>query len=374
MLDRMLAGLAAVAALALALPGDAATPAPAAPAYQPVPGWPTLPNNWLIGDTAAVVVDHADHVWILHRPHSLPDATQARSAPPLIEFDTSGKFIRGWGGPADGYEWPMNEHSLYVDGQDRVWIGGTFPFGRKSDVKTSDDQLLVFTVDGKFLRQYGHEGASGGDADTKNFKEPADIFVDLPHHETYVADGYGNRRIIVIDSETGAFKRMWGAFGNPPMDPGLPPGVLSKPAPMDETGDGSPQFGHPHSVALSKDGLVYLADRSNRRVQVFTPAGKYVTQVFINRAGPAQVSAVAVAFSPDPAQRWLYVADYGNSVVMILDRKTLTEVGRFGSRGTAPGQFQGLHDIAVDSHGDIYTTEVAPGSRVQKFALQPAGR
>ncbi len=200
------------------------------------------------------------------------------------------------------------------------------------------------------------------------------VFVDPRTNEAYIADGYGNRRVLVLDADTGAFKRMWGAFGNVPADPpAAPPAAAGAPAvapPLDTSGRGPDQFGIVHSVEVSKDGLVYVADRGNRRVQVFRTDGTFVTQAFINRAVSSPNTAAGIAFSPDPQQEYLYVADFGNAKVVILRRATLEVLGEFGGLGAQPGQFQNLHHIAVDSKGNMYTAEVAPGRRVQRFVFK----
>jgi DNA-binding beta-propeller fold protein YncE len=217
-------------------------------------------------------------------------------------------------------------------------------------------------------------------------------------NEAFVSDGYGNRRLIVFDADTGAFKRMWGAFGNVPVDwqpikNGFPVKAAAAPTgpesgsaarPTDIEGPGPQQFGGEtpnstaygamgsatHSAQVSNDGLVYVADRGVRRVQVFTTDGKYVAQVFINRAGPSTQSAAGIAFSPDKAQQYMYVADYGNSHIVVVDRKSLQILYQFGERSAKPGDFQGVHHLAVDSKGNIYTGEVAPGARAQKFIFK----
>src|SRR6185295_16568231 len=219
-------------------------------------------------------------------------------------------------------------------------------------------------------------------ADPKNVHQSADVFVWPKTNEAFVADGYGNRRIVVFDADSGAFKRTWGAFGNAPVDPPPPAATTGRgggrggggfmcgtTAPNLETdGPGAQQFGSPtHAVKVSNDGLVYVADRPNRRVQVFTPEGKFVTQTFINRSGPSPQSAAGLAFSPDAQQQFLYVADYGNSHIAVLDRKSLQVLYQFGQRSDKPGDFQGIHHMAIDSKGNIYTGEVAPGARAQRF-------
>jgi hypothetical protein len=154
-----------------------------------------------------VTVDKRDHVWILHRPRSVAAELKQRAAPPVLEFDANGKFVNAWGGDGSGYDWPTTEHGITIDSKDVVWIGGS---------GVGDDMLLNFTLQGKFLREFGKARESKGNSDTGNVNRPADIFVDAKTNEAYVADGYGNRRIVVFDAATGKFKRMWGAFGNPP--------------------------------------------------------------------------------------------------------------------------------------------------------------
>jgi DNA-binding beta-propeller fold protein YncE len=349
-----------------------------APTFAVDPAWPTLPNHWVIGHASGMAVDQHDHVWILHRPQTIPEAQRAQAAPPVLEFDADGKFINAWGGVGPGYDWPDSEHGITVDYKDNVWITGSSPVSL-SPTKRADDMLLKFTRTGKFLLQLGGRDASGLNKDTKSVHQAADVFVYPETNEAFVADGYGNRRVIVLDADTGAFKRMWGAFGNVPEDPpptqpvdNGEPGTAGRgvrpPRPLETEGDGPPQFGSPtHAVKVSHDGLVYVADRSNRRIQVFTLNGKYVTQLFVNRSGPSSSSVASLAFSPDQDQQFLFAADYGNSHIVVIDRKALQVLYQFGQRGASPGDFQGLHHIAIDSKGNLYTGEVAPGARAQRF-------
>lgn len=340
---------------------QAAAPPLRMPVFQVDPSWPALPQDWVLGIVSSVAVDKRDHVWILHRPRTVQDPLKSRAAPPVLEFGADGKFLNAWGGDGQGYDWPLTEHGITVDDKDIVWIGGS---------AVTDDMLLKFTAQGRFLKQFGARGQSQGNADGKNFNRPADVFVYAKTGETFVADGYGNRRVVVLDAETGAFKRMWGAFGDPPdtQPPAGAPGAPAASTTLDTDGPGSPRFGNPvHAVKISNDNLVYVADRPNRRVQVFTPDGKYITQVFINRSGPSNGSAAGLAFSADPAQQFLYVSDYGNSHVVVLERKTLQVLYQFGSRSNKPGDFQGPHHLGVDSKGNLYAAEVAPGNRAQRF-------
>jgi DNA-binding beta-propeller fold protein YncE len=356
------------------LRGLAQSPSPSAlmPVFEVDPTWPQLPNNWVMGIVSSVAVDGRDHVWLLHRPLSVDENLKSRAAPPVLHFDAQGRFVDAWGGPGQGFDWPDTPHGISVDHKNNVWITGvTFALAPKL---LSDDMLLKFTAQGKFLLQIGGVNVNGGNADTKNLNRPADTFVYAKTNELFVADGYGNRRVIVFDADTGAFKRMWGAFGNTPEDgpqgvgsPSPPPAPKVLP-PLDTEGPGPSQFINPlHGIKISNDGLVYVADRGGRRVQVFTLDGKYVTQMFINRAGPSRQSAAGLAFSADPQQQFLYVADYGNSRVVVANRKTLEILYQFGNRGAAPGDFRSPHYLASDSKGNLYTVEVAPGNRAQRF-------
>lgn len=360
------------------------------PTFEVDTSWPKLPNNWILGNVAKVAVDKHDNVWIIHRPRTVPKDKTA--APAVVELDAAGKFVQAWGYPMPGFdEWPDAEHNVFVDYKDNVWISGSSPSGQ-SQTTRSDDMLLKYTNKGKLLLEIGGRSVSTGSTDPKSVNKPGDIFVSPKTNEIYAADGYGNRRVIVFDADTGAFKRMWGAFGKPPVDdagsggrgasggplptPGAAPareggaGRGAAPA-LDTTGDGSPTFSSPvHSVVVSNDDIVYIGDRSNRRFQLFTPQGKYITQMFINRAGPSAGSVCGLAFSPDNDQQFLYVADFGNSHIVVVDRKKLQVLYQFGKRSAAPGDFQGVHHIAVDSKGNLYAGEVAPGARVQRFIFK----
>ena len=344
----------------------------AVPKFEVDPTWPPmLPNNWVMGEVSWVAVDRRDHVWILQRPRTVAADQADHAAPPVVEFDAAGTFVQAWGGPGDAYEWPDMEHGITVDYKNHVWIGGISPDGAFRLSDRSDDMLLKFTTAGKFIKQFGRRNASGGNKDTKNLKGPADVYVNPKTNEAYIADGYGNRRLIVLDADTGAFKRMWGAFGNVPLDePPRKPGDPKPTAPLSEEGPGSPQFLTVHGLGVSNDGLVYVADRSNRRIQVFTLDGKFVTQAFIYRRGPSDRSVGGIAFSPDRSQQFMFLADYGNSRIVVVNRTTLEVVDSFGSRGSHAGDFRGLHNVAADSKGNLYTAEVQPGRRAQKFVFK----
>jgi len=341
-----------------------------APRFEVDPLWPKpLPNHWIIGATIGVSVDAQDHVWIVHRANSYepmeiyaaakPPASECcLPAPPVLEFDEEGNLIGHWGGPGEGYDWPDSNHGINVDYKGNVWIGGNSKGKEKS--LFHDNQVLKFTQDGKFLMQIGHPNKSQGSNDTENLKGPAKMFVDKATNELYVADGYGNHRVIVYDAETGKYKRHWGAYGNKPDDTDL--GNYNPDAPPAQ------QFRNPvHCVELSNDGLLYVCDRANDRIQVFQKDGKFVREAFIARRTLGDGSAWAIAFSKDPQQKYIFLADGSNEKVYILLRDTLEVLTSFGDGGRQPGEFYAVHSIATDSKGNIFTTETYRGQRVQKF-------
>jgi hypothetical protein len=358
------------------------------PLFELDPAWPKLPNNWVMGLVSSVAVDQRDHVWILHRPRVVEAGKRTSAAPAVLEFDAAGKFVQGWGGPAEGVEWPDAEHGIYVDDNDGIWIGGSSRKGaavcEAGTCTRNDDMLTKFTAQGKFVMQIGRRDQSTGPKDTKNVHAATDVFVYRKTNELFVSDGYqgpgaqGNCRVAVFDATTGAFKRSFGAFANAPLcaadaaGGGGRRGRGAAPA-LETQGPGPAQFGSVHGIELSNDGLVYVADRGNRRIQMFDLNGKYIDQVFINRSGPDSQSAAGLAFSTDPEQKFMYVADYGNSHIVVVDRKKLTVLYQFGARSAKPGDFQGIHNIAVDSKGNLYTAEVAPGARAQRFVFKGMG-
>ena len=364
---RTVAWLSALAGLVIALrmlsrPANAQSSA--APTYQVDPFWPQVPEQWTLGQVSGVAVDSRDHVWIVQRPWSLGSDEEARNpeaecclpAPPVMEFTAEGTYVQGWGGEGEGYEWPADEHGIHIDYNDNVWVSSA---GGPRLRERTENHLLKFTRDGRFLLQIGRRGASQGSLDTRNLNNAADMYVYPETNELFVADGYVNRRVVVFDASTGDYKRMWGAYGNTPDDE-----VSNTPQ---YEGPGSPQFSTVHGIRVSDDGYVYVADRRNNRVQVFTIDGTFDREVFIERPTRLLGTAFSVAFSEDAGQQYLYVADAGNGRIRILDRETLDEVGQFGRIGRYAGQFVFLHNVAVDSRGNVYTSEVGGGRRVQKF-------
>ena len=362
-------------------PNDQSMPTPAeesgvqAPRFEYDPSWPQpLPDNGFLGATVGVHVDAQDHVWIVHRYDGIgtgspsayqvaasqdpPTAECCRTISPVIEFDQAGHVVSSWGGPGTGYEWPEGEHGIFVDDDDNVWIGSNAAGGDRK----VDTHVLKFTRDGSFLLQIGQQGLVAGNDDTQNMLQPTGMVVDTAVDEVFVSDGelQFHRRVIVFDSETGAFKRMWGAYGNTPEDlQDLPPYSPDDPAPQ--------QFRGPHCVEMSHDGLLYVCDRFNDRLQVFQKDGTFVTEKVIARETLYPGSVYDIAFSPDPEQRFLYIADGMNKKVWTLLRDSLEVVGRFGVGGNNGGQFNHPHSIATDSSGNLYVTETLEGKRVQRF-------
>jgi DNA-binding beta-propeller fold protein YncE len=334
------------------------------PTFQVDPLWPKFDSNWIFGSIGGVFVDPTnDHVWVLNRPRSVQnDENYAAQKPPLadccvpppfvMEFDPDGKFVKGWGGPGPGYEWPLNEHGLSIDSKGNFWIGGN---GK------GDAHILKFSREGKFLLQIGHFGKSAGSNDPENFASPTKAMYYGKTNEVFVTDGYINRRVAVFDADTGKYQRHWGAYGKRPDDT----------VKLTRSSEGPPpeQFNLVHDVQISNDDVVYVADRSNNRIQLFRPDGTFVKEVFLAREVRTPTgTAVTLAFSPDKEQRFLYVTG-GDQKIRILDRQTLQVLGTIGRLGHYAGQFHHITDIAVDSRGNIYTGENT-GRRVQKFVFK----
>ena len=340
-----------------------------APLFEVDPLWPKpLPNHWVLGMTIGVSVDARDHVWIIHRAQSLepkevyattnpPGASCCVPAPPVLEFDQAGNLVGHWGGPGDGYDWPDSNHGITVDYKGNVWIGGN---------GAGNNQVLKFTQQGKFLLQIGKPKMSQGSNDTDNLNRPAKLFIDRTANEVIVADGYGNKRVIVYDADSGKYKRHWGAYGNKPDDTKLPP--------YDPDAPPAQQFRGPvHCAELSNDGFIYVCDRTSDRIQVFRKDGAFVKEAFIAKRTLGDGAVWDIAFSKDPQQKYLYLADGANEKVYIILRDTLEVLTSFGDGGRQPGQFYAVHSIATDSKGNIYTTETYRGQRVQKFLYKGLG-
>ena len=351
-----------------------------APLFEVDPFWPKpMPNNWLLGSTIGVAVDADDHVWIVHRGNLAPNETPAlldppaaeeccAPAPPILEFDSEGNLIQHWGGPDDQdpprYDWPDSNHGIGIDAMGNVWIGGN---------GGADSHALKFSHTGEFLLQVGEHDHEGRDSmSTTRYSQVAKVRIDGAANEAYLADGYGNRRVAVVDGDTGELKRFWGAYGSAePDDSDLPPyDPDSAPAHGTVSSDmsGEPTFRNPvHCADPTNDGMVYVCDRPGNRVQVFTTEGEYVEEIYLRTRTRGAGAVWDVAFSTDPDQSFVYVADGMNEQVHVLRRSPLEYIYSFGGGGRMAGQFYGTHSIEVDSQGNIYTTETYEGKRVQKF-------
>jgi uncharacterized protein GlcG (DUF336 family) len=333
------------------------------PFFEVDRGWPRVPAKWKVGDASSFAIDARDNVWLLSRPRSLKADEAATAAPPVMVFDAAGTFVKAWGGAGSGFEWPEREHGIHVDDKGFVWItGNNCPTNGLPGLKhVADDQILKFTQDGKFVLQIGHSNQSKGNADTRNVHRAADVWVYPRTGELFVADGYGNHRVAIFDGNTGAFKRMWGAFGNKPMDDDHCNVVAPQSVP---DGPGPPNFSTVHAIRVANDGTVYVADRENRRVQVFTADGKFVKQL-VKADTPF---ARDLALSADPAQQFLYVGN--GQEISIVDRASVQIVGAI----KIPGMIGSGHHIASDSKGNIYIAQTTAGMQKLVFrGMSPSG-
>jgi DNA-binding beta-propeller fold protein YncE len=367
----------------------ALTAGPEAPRFEVDPLWPKpLPHHWILGNVTGVAVDARDNIWIVHRQNSLePMETWAATnppasgccvpAPPVLEFDQQGNLLKHWGGPGQGYDWPESMHGIAVDPDGNIWIGGNGPppvapsatgdataaTAKGAAAPFHDSMVLKFTPDGNFLMQIGKAGQSKGSNDLENLKGPAKIWFDAKTTEAYIADGYGNHRVIVFDYKTGKYKRHWGAYGNKPSDEKLSDFVAGS--------KNAPQFRSPvHCAVLSNDNLLYVCDRINDRVQIFRPDGTFVGEHYYYTDTLGAGSVWDVAFSRDPQQTFIYIADGSNDKIHILDRRSMRVLTSFGDGGRQPGEFYAVHSIATDSKGNLFTAETFRGQRVQKFVYK----
>jgi len=360
-------------------PGERTSGAPLADPHSghagaPVvdPHWPVLPEDWLMGEVSGIAVDMNDHIWLVPRPRSLnadeaglvqdpPLSACCIPAPPVLKFDADGTLLDSWGDqngyPGEGYEWPASEHGIFVDHLGYVWIAGNGP---------DDHQVLKFSGDGTFVMQIGQAGRTEGSNNTEFLGRPADMEVDPETNELYIADGYLNKRIIVFNAETGDYLRHWGAYGNEPSDEDTGPFVPGS--------EPIQQFRTPvHAVRIARDGMVYVADRVNNRIQVFEKDGTYVSEMIVEGNSLGNGSTWDLELSPDAGQVDLYNADGQNQRIHIINRAAMEVETYFGRRGRNAGQFHWVHNVVVDSNGNFYTAEVNQGRRAQKFVVDGAG-
>jgi DNA-binding beta-propeller fold protein YncE len=364
------------------------------PMFKVDPLWPKpLPNHWVLGSVTGVAVDGQDHVWVAHRgADSLgnnekgailnPPTGCCVPAPQVLEFDQAGNLLSHWGGPGQGFDWPQSTGGIIVDHKGNVWIaaagqpepaagraaGAPAAAGARPSAapRPQDAHVIKFSRTGQFLLQIGRSGKVEGSDSKTGLNRPAGVRVDPAANEVYVADGLGNHRVVVFDAETGAYKRHWGAYGDKPDDAALGPYNSNAPP--------ARQFRTVSCAAVAKDGLVYVCDRQNDRIQVFQKDGKFVRESFVSRSTLGDGSVWDIAFSGDPQQRFIYVADGHDKKVFVLRRDTLEVVTSFGDGGRLAGQFYGVGSIAVDSKGNVYTGETYEGKRVQKFVYKGVGR
>jgi DNA-binding beta-propeller fold protein YncE len=419
------------------------------PDFVADPTWPRpLPHSWLLGQIGGLYVDSHDHVWVYQRPRTLNDdevglekavagstdargqpanalgfarvngfgADCCRAAPSVLEFDADGRLLRSWGGPADpeffktkckaedGCIWPNSEHGIYVDQKDNVWIAGNAaapkPGAREIAWTTNksggDGFVLKFDIDGNFKMRIGgtppgpdSNNKDGGRNGTPLLYQPADMVVDPGTNRLYIADGYGNRRVLIVDADTGKYIGHFGAYGNNPVDDTAAAAAGTWPE-ASARGEKKPGFfrNPVHCVKIADDGKIYVCDRGNDRIQVFDgkdpalgqacsnpngEAGKcgFVTERWVSGNTYTQPvmpgTAVSMNFSRDKAQSCLYVGDNTNQTIYILNRGNLEQLGRVGRAGRMAGDFHWLHQVSLDSKGNIYTAEVDTGKRVQKF-------
>ncbi|MAI37521.1 hypothetical protein [Alteromonas sp.] len=354
------------------------------PRFSVDANWPSLPDTWLLGQVSGLSIDKYDHVWILQRPNSLgkfdtglaatpKTALCCEPAPHVIRFTPNGEVATAWGGAShaptvDGVnQWPVNVHGLYVDPNDSVWIAGN---------GEGDHVVANFNFDGKFIQQFGERGKTAGNADDATLGNPSDVFYDPNTDEVVISDGYINARMVAFDAKDKKASHIWGAYGNKPTGP-------TREGAFDQSQAAQPQaqgvdvenslFGNiVHCVNQSSDGLIYVCDRRNNRVQIFKreKSGDISFEHNLVVAAPTGGvgSATDVAFSPD--ETYLYVADMMNGRIWIYERESLTLLGSIGRNGRYPGQFTWLHSIDTDSDGNLYTTEVNTGRRVQKLIFE----
>jgi sugar lactone lactonase YvrE len=360
----------------------------APPRFKVDPFWPkTLPNNWMLGHVEGIVVAADGNIWMLHHSSTMdhphhhskvidhsdlglaqdpPISECCLAAPEVIEFDPAGNVLRAWGGHGYTPDWPEAVHGFWVDKQKNVWITGNHAPDRLA-LKFSPDGKKLLKI-GEFTEQGGRsEKAEPNNQDTTLLGGPTALTVDDEAHEVYIADGSINKRVVVYDSNTGKFKRGWGAYGIPLSEI---PNTKNSEHEYDPVTP-SKQFNKIDTVRVSRDGFVYVSDKGSNRVQVFTKAGKFLKEFFVARetlAGPG--TTFGMAFSHDPDQKYLFVADGSNNTIRVVDRKSGTPVTRIGRQGRNAGQLDTPVPVAVDSHGNLFVGEVKYNNRIQKFVLE----
>lgn len=342
------------------------------PRFKVDPAWPKLPDNMVVGQVSGVSVDKDGNIWIVQRRDTVRNLPAGKTpAPHVLKFAPDGTLLTSWGGPShapeiDGVnQWPVNVHGLYVDDKNSVWIGGN----------GKDDHVVInLTADGKYLGQIGRRGRTAGNLDTATLGGPADAYRD--GDTVYVADGYTNKRVVAASPDGKTFKQIWGAFGEMPGG-GSRQGDFNQSMASSNADGGanveSKSFGDiVHCVTKNSKGDLFVCDRRNNRVQIFRKNAKgemaFVKNLPVAPETGGLRTASDVTFSPD--EKYMYIADMQNERVWILDRASYEYLGHFGKSGKAPGEFIWLHSLATDKQGNLYTTEVNGGQRVQKFVFE----
>lgn len=363
---------------------DLAPAGTAMPRFKVDAAWPDLPDDTMLGQVSGVAVGPDDSVWLTQRPHSLgatdnglaqnpPIAACCKPFPAIVRFSKEGRFLSAFGGKDDAptidgvNQWPNSTHGLFVDKAGSVWVGGN---------GDGDHAILNYTADGKFIRQFGKRGVTGGNSDTALLGNPADIHHDVDAGQILVADGYINKRVIEYASGDGAYRKLWGAYAEAP-DASVREGNFDQSQATSTTDGGanpeSRRFGDiVHCIVKSDDGLLFVCDRRNNRVQIFRETAdksgvEFVRNLPIAPETGGTRTATDIALSPDG--KFIYVADMMNGRIWILDRKTYAFLGAIGRNGRYPGEFIWLHSIDVDSEGNLYTSEVNTGRRIQKLVF-----
>jgi hypothetical protein len=361
--------MAAVSALALCgavYAAQAPAPTPNLPnvpeVYKFVAGWPkALPNGWSMGTVTGLYVGQEDHVWVLNRPEE--EQAGKTAAPAVLEFDPDGNLVHAWGTPESAPPgiWPRAVHTIFTDRARNVWLAGA----------ASGDTLLKFTPDGKFISEFGHRGPiverQGMIQNNQSqilMLGVSSAALDEDANEIFIADGYLNRRVIVFDTNTGAFKRGWGAYGKPIAEISNAAQAAHDPNDLHAADFKSPV----HCVRFSKDGILHVCDRAGDRIQAFTKDGKFVKEYHVANTTMGGGSVGSVDFSADPEQKFIFTADLVNGTVWQIDRQSGQIVGRVSHKGDKPGEFIAPHVAAMDSKGNVYAGEIGRGRRVQKFA------
>jgi DNA-binding beta-propeller fold protein YncE len=340
-----------------------------APAFVYDPSWPKpLPDDQVVGNVVGVAVDSKDNIWYAHRVASQQGADKT---PPAMLIDQAGNVIKTITPAANGggkCTWGNQIHGLYVDPKDNIWIGfgGGLPYNVKEKATYGNAQFLKFSPSGECILQVGEFGKGLEGSNSEKFLgQPTDVWVDPKTNEAYIADGYTNRRIIVVDANTGAYKRHWGAYGKKPDDAA---GAAMPRFSRDAALTTRTQFDTPHCIIGTDDGLIYVCDRGNQRIQVFKHDGTFVKEALIKaNLGGGAVGGTPwdVALSKD--QKLIYLVDGGTHRVHTMVRDTLDVISTCGHRGRWAGEFESPHSIAIDSKGNLYVAETLDGRRIQRF-------